>query len=323
MKFFLLTKLSALALLATNTAYAADSDTKLRGAVAVAPTNIEAKVATDSDAEVSLLSPLRSGSVAADDNKDLPNFFPTDMTADQIAKFKKNQAQKRQEKRDRRRAENNPDRTQEEEDRERERKTRQSRSRGDEADPYNTNNGGSDHFGSNREAKRAARCDRNGEGCRYSGANQDCYQDCTQVGFQPSHGYQCSEYCRIMDPMCYDDCRQNGDSIYNCLDDCGEDVGNMDNKADTIKCARDCRNNRNVDRCIDKCMGDNDVDDRRERRDDNRENRRSNQDDRISDRRKRQDDRRDDWNCDCRDDDCRCNGDSADKDSGEEDSADE
>ena len=109
---------------------------------------------------MSLLSPPRSGSVAADDNKDLPNFFPTDMTADQIAKFKRNAAQQRQEKRDRRRAENNPDRTQGEEDRERERKTRQSRSRGPQADPYNTNNGGSDHFGSNREAKRAARCDR-------------------------------------------------------------------------------------------------------------------------------------------------------------------
>ena len=170
-------------------------------------------------------------------DKDLPKFFPSDMTEDQVAVFKETAAEKRQNKRDEKREDTNPDRTQEEENKERERKTEQSRSNGKNTDPYN----GDDEYGRKREAKRVARCERDGVGCDYSTANQECYQDCTDEGYNNVSGRTCSEYCKYMDARCYDDCRNDGDGVVRCLDDCGENIdGNTGRAADRIDCAEDC-----------------------------------------------------------------------------------
>ena len=158
---------------------------------------------------------------------ELPEFFPTDLTEDQIISFKKTAAQKRQDKRDARRARDNPDRSQDEENKERARKTQQSRKRdNDQADAYS--GGGSEDYGRNREAKRAVRCEGTGENCQYSGPNQSCYNDCLGGFFSDK---RCAQKCKYINTVCYEDCRVS-DSIGNCLDDCQRNVDRSDDNAD-------------------------------------------------------------------------------------------
>lgn len=160
---------------------------------------------------------------------DLPKFFPTGLTEDQIISFKKTAAQKRQEKRDARRAINNPNRSQAEENKERARKTEQSRKRGnDSVDPYSGE--GSRDFGRNREIKRGINCEQNGEGCNYSGPNQDCYNDC--VGFSELSDRVCARKCEYIDAECNEDCRDDGGSIEECIDECQKNVGGDDDDDD-------------------------------------------------------------------------------------------
>ena len=81
------------------------------------------------------------------------------MTEEQIAVWKERASQKRQNKRDRRRSFDNPNRSQAEEDRERDRKTRQSRSRrNDNVDPYYRNANDDGQFGRRRNARNDVRC---------------------------------------------------------------------------------------------------------------------------------------------------------------------
>lgn len=255
MKFSLFTKMAAFALLATTTAAAEEPKTKLRGPVKISTSDIESQAAT-SNTKVSHSHPKPQ--VAATD-EGLPEFFPSDMTPEQVAVFKENAAQKRQNKRDKRRDIDDPNRTQEQENRERQRKTQQSNDRNNRnVDPYNGDNSSED-FGRRREAGRAAKCNRNGEGCNYSGANQDCYRDCTDNGYEASGGRVCSQYCRYMDPLCYDDCRLDGGGVVECLDDCGRNIdADTGRAADRVDCARDCLDEgeigtRKYERCFDIC----------------------------------------------------------------------
>ena len=121
-----------------------------------------------------------------------------------------NASQKRQGQRDDRRYFNDPNRAQREEDKERAQKTNQASSRGNRAtDPYDDSQGQRD-YGARREATRVRRCERTGAGCRYSGPNSECYNDCVDdIGSRgaarnnPDGGQrvdqECSRQCRFID----------------------------------------------------------------------------------------------------------------------------
>mmetsp|Transcript_38970 Transcript_38970/g.81536 ORF Transcript_38970/g.81536 Transcript_38970/m.81536 type:complete len:278 (-) Transcript_38970:103-936(-) len=213
---FTLFKLSAFALVATSMVSAEKS--ALRGPVVATSDTVVEGSASSVDVDSKSNGKSKSNDLKA---VKLPKFFPTDLTEDQIISFKKSAAEKRQEQRDARRARDNPNRTQSEEDAERARKTDQSRKRGDPSvDPYSGN--GSRDFGRNREAKRAANCERNGEGCNYSGPNQSCYNDCLS-GTSLSDRV-CARKCKYIDTECNEDCRDDGGSIRECLDECQENI---------------------------------------------------------------------------------------------------
>eukprot|EP00580_Thalassiosira_gravida_P004270 CAMPEP_0201624768 /NCGR_PEP_ID=MMETSP0493-20130528/827_1 /ASSEMBLY_ACC=CAM_ASM_000838 /TAXON_ID=420259 /ORGANISM="Thalassiosira gravida, Strain GMp14c1" /LENGTH=286 /DNA_ID=CAMNT_0048094651 /DNA_START=115 /DNA_END=975 /DNA_ORIENTATION=+ len=197
----------------------------------------------------------------------LPKFFPTDLTEDQIISFKKTAAEKRQDKRDAKRARDNPNRSQSEEDAERARKTDQSRKRNDPSvDPYSGGDGGngSRDYGKNREAKRATKCERNGEGCNYSGPNQSCYNDClsgTSLGDRV-----CARKCKYIDTQCNENCRDDGGSIGDCLDECEENIDSMNDDNGNRGRNKNKNNNNN----------DNDDGNRGRNKNNNRNNNRNN-----------------------------------------------
>jgi len=240
---FTLSKLSALALVATSMVFA--EKPALRG-----PGSLQEEMET-----------------AKDDVK-LPEFFPTELAEDQIINFKKTAAEQRQDKRDKRRAKTNPNRSQEEENNERARKTRQSEKRGKpDADPYSGNR----DFGRDREAKRVARCEIDGVACNFSGPNEECYNDC--LAFDGIPDKACARQCKYIDTNCYEDCRGDGDSVGICLDDCEDNIdGNRstrkafgassnDDDDDDDNCEDECDSDFNSDSrgwndCMDDCESD-------------------------------------------------------------------
>lgn len=250
MKFSLLITLSAFALLSTSMVSAEDQ--KLRGPV----------LAATPDGNISPTGQRHGRS----SSRAVPKFFPTDMTEDQIANFKEDASQKRQRNRDAKRATNDPDRTQAQEDAERARKTRQSESRDDPSvDPYSNKKGNAEEYGRKRETNRIANCERNGEGCGYSGVNSMCYNDCLD-NRSSSRAEVCAQTCRYIGAVCYDDCRNEGSTVARCLDDCGKNIdGNTGRAADRVDCAQDCADDNRVGssgykRCMDRnCSDDGDT----------------------------------------------------------------
>jgi len=254
MKFGLLSTLSALALLS---AASAEDAPRLRKPV----------LATERHGSAS--------SHAAADSKGLPNFFPTELTDEQTASFltknrngrnrngnngnenKKPASRKRQENRDRKRQRTDKDRSQEAANRERNRKSRQAENRGnDKVDPYHdngkkgrNNRSEADNWARSREAKRIAQCERDGTSCNYSTPDGQCYDDC--LDFDKSNGGACAKKCRFIEINCYEDCRDENNSISFCLDDCFNGSSQDDN------------NDRRGGSCEDKFCGNIDNGDRR------------------------------------------------------------
>jgi len=218
----ILFKLSALALVATNMVSA--EKPALRGPVVASDAVVEGSSNSVYSKRSDLLvkkEEIKEETETAKDDVNLPEFFPTGLAEDQIINFKPTEAEKRQNKRDARRADINPDRSQKAEDEERARKTRQSEKRGKaEIDPYSGS--GNKEYGRDREAKRIVRCEINGVACNFSGPNEECYNEC--LAFDGIPDAACAGKCKYIDTGCYEDCRGDEYSVGICLDDCEENI---------------------------------------------------------------------------------------------------
>mmetsp|Transcript_11652 Transcript_11652/g.20471 ORF Transcript_11652/g.20471 Transcript_11652/m.20471 type:complete len:264 (+) Transcript_11652:78-869(+) len=259
----ILFKLSALALVATSMVSA--EKPALRGPVVASDAVMEGSSNSVYSKRSDLLvkkEEIKEEMETAKDDVNLPEFFPTGLAEDQIINFKKTAAEQRQDKRDKRRAKTNPNRSQEEENNERARKTRQSEKRGKpDADPYSGNR----DFGRDREAKRVARCEIDGVACNFSGPNEECYNDC--LAFDGIPDKACARQCKYIDTNCYEDCRGDGDSVGICLDDCEDNInGNRSTRkafgasssSFDDNCEDVCENYSSADwnNCMDDCESD-------------------------------------------------------------------
>lgn len=180
---------------------------------------------------------------------------------------KENAAQKRQSQRDDRRSREDPDRDEHQEARERARKTKQSEDRGrSEVDPYSGD--GNRDYDRKREATRITKCERTGRNCNYSGPNSLCYDDCLGDLRNTRQNERCARECQFIDARCYDNCRFDGGTVAQCLDDCQDNIdddvtqdrirrrANRDDYDSIDDCEADCRsigNDRKRELCYLSC----------------------------------------------------------------------